>query len=163
MKYNISIWCLVMFILCGFISCSDPTAPEDVMEEETYINIFTELVIINQLSDAQIDSVAQDSLKQKVFDEYGVNRDQFDEAHRYYQKQPDAHLRRLDRIEEILTEQRERFQDRLNDDRKRIADSLAVRDSLAAADSVSTNTVSSIGPDSLPNFRPDSTYETSQP
>lgn len=137
MKYNISTWWLILIIFCGFISCSDPTAPEEVIEEETYINVFTELVIINLLSEAQIDSVARDSLKQEVFDEYRVSREQFDEAHRYYQKQPDEHLRRLDKIEEILTEQRERFQDRLNDDRKRIADSLAVQDSIAAADSLS--------------------------
>jgi hypothetical protein len=144
MKYKLTLWIVLGIGFTGLVSCSDPTAPEDVIQEETYINVFTELVIINQLGDAQLDSLARDSLKREVFAEYGVNREQFDEAHSYYQKQPDAQLRRLDKIEEILTEQRERFQDKLNEDRKRIADSLMVQDSLSASDSLSQTDTTSV-------------------
>ena len=123
------------------LSCSDPTAPENLIEEQTYIDIFTELVIINQLNEQQLDSLSQDSLRTRVLEEYRVTDQQFEEAHRYYQKQPDAQLKRLDIIEEKLDGQRELFQQRLNDDREKLINEALAEDSLAA-DSLSVDTVS---------------------
>lgn len=121
----------LMFSLLLLVSCSDPTAPEDLLEEKRYISLFSELVVINQLDEAQLDSVSRDYLKEQAFKEYKVTREQFERSHLYYQKQPEQQLKRIDKIEEWLTEERERLQEKLNRERKQLADSLAVPDTLS--------------------------------
>lgn len=122
----------VILILAAFLfsSCGDPTAPEDLLEEDRYIAVFSQLLVINQINDDKLDGVSREYLKEQVFEEHDVTREQFERTHRYYQQQPEKHLQRLDKIEDLLTTQRDNFQDRLNEDRKKITDSLSVSDSL---------------------------------
>lgn len=124
-------------------SCGDPTATDDLLEEDRYIDVFSELLVVNQPDEEQLDGVSREYLKEKVFEEYGVTQEQFERSHRYYQKQPDEQLRRLDKIKEQLTDQRERFQDRLDEDRKQLADSLVGPDSLLPNDASIDTTDSS--------------------
>lgn len=121
----------LLFSLLLFYSCGDPTAPEDILEEDRYISVFTELVVINQLDDEQLDGVSRDYLKEQVLEEYNITQEQFELSHQYYQQQPDQQIQRLDKIEESLKEERDVLQDRLNRDRKRLTDSLAVSDTLS--------------------------------
>ena len=114
-----------------FSSCGDPTAPENLLEEDRYIDVFAELVVVNQIGEDNLDGVSREYLKEQIFDKYNVTKEQFERTHRYYQQQPEKHLQRLDKVENILTEQRDRFQDLLNDERKKIADSLSISDSLS--------------------------------
>lgn len=118
-----------------FSSCGDPTAPEDLLEDDRYIAVFSQLLVINQLTEDQLDGVSRDYLKEQVYIEYDVTNEQFQRTHRYYQLQPEQHIQRLDKIEEMLTNQRDQFQDRLNKDRKMIADSLSALDSLSESSS----------------------------
>ncbi|WP_340105049.1 DUF4296 domain-containing protein [Rhodohalobacter sp. 8-1] len=115
----------LMVSLLIFVSCSNTTAPEDLVEEDRYITVFTELVVINQLNETQLDSVSRDYLKEQIFEKYNVTPEQFERTHLYYQKQPEQQLQRIDKIEESLTEERDQLQDRLNENRKQLADSLA--------------------------------------
>ena len=131
----------IIFILATtlfFSSCGDPTAPEDLLEEDRYITVFSELLVINQIEQEQLDGVSREYLKEQVFDKHSVTREQFERTHRYYQQKPEQHLQRLDKIEDLLTNQRDRFQDRLNEDRKKIADSLSISDSLSNSDNSTT-------------------------
>lgn len=133
---------ILLFLFAAFFSsCGDPTAPEDLLEEELYINVFTELLVINQLNEEKLDGVSRDYLREQVYEEYDVTREQFDRTHQYYQKQPDKQLDRLDKIEETLIDHRDNFQDRLNEDRKRLTDS-----------------VSTSVPDTLPKLNPNDYY-----
>lgn len=120
----------IIMLAFAISSCGDQTAPEDLLEEDRYIDVFSELLVVNQMDEEQLDGVSRDYLKEQVFEKYGITQKQFEQSHRYYQKQPDEQLRRLDKIEEQLTDQRERFQDRLDKDRKQLADSLVGPDSL---------------------------------
>jgi len=132
------------------LSCGDPTAPEDLLEEDLYVSVFSELLIINQINEQQLDGISRDYLKEQVFEEYDVTREQFEQTHRYFQQQPEQQLERLSKIEETLMQDRDRFQDRINEDRKRLADSLAVADSLTDSDSVSvTDPIPIPPPDSV--------------
>lgn len=126
----------VILILAAFLfsSCGDPTAPEDLLEEDQYIAVFSQLLVINQITDEKLDGVSREYLKEQVFEEHNVTQEQFERTHRYYQQQPEQHLQRLDKIEDLLTTQRDNFQDRLNEDRKKITDSLSVSDSLLERD-----------------------------
>lgn len=111
-------------------SCGDPTAPEDLLEEDRYISVFSELLVINQLDDEELETVSREYLKEQVFEEYDVTQAQFERTHRYFQQQPDRQIERLDKIEEMFTEERDRFQNRLNEERKQLSDSLAVPDTI---------------------------------
>lgn len=111
---------LIIIGLLGWLTaCGDPTAPEDLLEEDLYIEVFSELVVINQLSDEQLDGVSREYLKEQAFEKYDVDPEQFNRSHQFYQKQPELQLERIDRVEEILKEERDRFQDRLNEERSR--------------------------------------------
>lgn len=111
-------------------SCGDPTATEDLLEEDRYISVFSELLVINQLNEEQLGAVSREYLKEQVFEEYDITREQFERTHRFFQQQPERQLQRLNKVEEIFTEERDRLQERLNEERKKIADSLAVPDTL---------------------------------
>ena len=129
---------LLILIAFLFTSCGDPTAPENLLEEERYIAVFTELVILNQIGEENLNGVSREYLNKQIFEKYGVTKEQFEQTHRYYQQKPEQHLQRLDKIENLLTNQRDRFQDRLNEDRKKIADSLSISDSLSKSDNSTT-------------------------
>ncbi len=126
----------LIFCALLFSSCGEPTAPENLLEEDRYIAVFTELVVVNQIEEENLDGVSREYLKEQIFEEFGVTKEQFEQSHRYYQQNPEEHIRRLDKIEDILTEQRDRFQDRLNEDRKQIADSLTAADSISRPDPI---------------------------
>jgi len=132
----------LIFLALILISCSDPTAPEDLLDENRYVSVFSELLMINQIDEQQLNGVSRNYLKEQVFEEYDVTREQFERTHKYFQQQPEQQLQRLSKIEESLTQERDRFQDRLNEDRKQLADTLAVPDSLSVSDTLSV-------PDSL--------------
>lgn len=129
MKHRL-ITVFLMFTTLVLSSCGNTTAPEDILEEDRYVSVFTELVVINQLNEEQLDSLSRDYLKEQVFEEHDVSREQFERTHQYFQQQPDQQIQRLDRIEETLTTERDSLQDWLNRDRKRLTDSLAVSDTL---------------------------------
>ena len=133
---------LILFALL-VSSCGNTTAPEDLLEEDRYIDVFSELLVVNQMEEEQLDGVSRDYLKEQVFEEYNVTQKQFEQSHRYYQKQPDEQLRRLDKIEKQLTDQREMFQDRLDEERKQLADSLIGSDTLSQGNAFNDTTDSS--------------------
>lgn len=128
---NLRFFFSLLFIgLIAISSCGDPTASGDLLEEDRYLSVFSELLVINQLNEEQLGPVSREYLKEQVFEEYDVTREQFERTHRYFQQQPERQLQRLNKVEEIFTEERDRLQERLNEERKKIADSLSVPDTL---------------------------------
>lgn len=128
---NLRFFFSLLFIgLIAISSCGDPTASGDLLEEDLYLSVFSELLVINQLNEEQLGPVSREYLKEQVFEEYDVTREQFERTHRYFQQQPERQLQRLNKVEEIFTEERDRLQERLNEERKKIADSLSVPDTL---------------------------------
>lgn len=121
---------LLLLITTVLSSCGDSTASEDLLEEDRYISVFSELLVINQLNDEQLGPVSREYLQDQVFEEYSVTREQFERSHRYFQQQPERQLQRLNKVEENFTEERDRLQERLNEERKKITDSLTVPDTL---------------------------------
>lgn len=125
----------LVFTALTLLSCSsEPTAPEDLLEDERYISVFTELLVINQLDEEQLNGVSRDYLKEQVFEEYYITRKQFERTHSYYQQKPKQQIQRLEKIEESLTVERDRLQNQLNEDRKQLADTLVTPDTLSSPD-----------------------------
>lgn len=124
--------CLLLIFPFVFLTfaCGDREAPEDLISENRYIEIFSQLVVINQITDEQLGDVSRDSLITQVFEKQGVSQDQFNRSHQYYQRQPDRQLQRVKRVEEKLKNERDEFQERLNEKRRAIRDTAAVTDTL---------------------------------
>jgi len=112
------------------VSCGDPDAPKDLIEEDQYVKIFAELVVLNQLTDDQLGPVSREYLSDQIFEDYSVTEEQFDRSHKYYQRNPEQQLERVERVNEIITDERDRFQERLNRERERRSAESARSDTL---------------------------------
>lgn len=121
---------LFMLPMMICVSCNDKEAPENLIEEDVYIKIFSQLVIINQMQDEQLDDISREYLIGQVYEEYDVTEDQFNQSHQYYQRQPDQQLERINQIEEKFKLERDEFQERLNEERRVMRDTTADSDTL---------------------------------
>lgn len=105
MKRKFSFMVLVSFTV---FSCSGQTEPpENLVAEDTYINLMIELQLIRSYqAQSQADSAAIDSLMRAVFNKYGVTKKQFKQSHAYYQDQLEEQTDRIDIVIERLRKDR---------------------------------------------------------
>ena len=125
-----SLFTLLISLLLFTAACSNGDRPDDLIEEDRYVRVFTELVVINQITDEQLGPVSRDYLTEQVFENHGVDEEQFNRTHQYYQRQPDRQLKRISKVEEKLKNERDQFQERLNEERQAARDTAAVSDTL---------------------------------
>ncbi|MGM0506277.1 MAG: DUF4296 domain-containing protein [Bacteroidota bacterium] len=89
---------LALFVL-PLLSCERETPPpEDLLEESLYLDLTAELYLTMQLIQLRELYEKEDSLRQLVFDHYGVSAEQFQKSHRYYQSDIEGQLIRLDSL-----------------------------------------------------------------
>lgn len=81
--------------------------PEDLIEEPVYIDILTEIFLVQSIAALHDLSEKEDSLYTVLFNRYEISRDQFDLSHEYYQRQGEAQVARTDTIRERLRSERE--------------------------------------------------------
>lgn len=101
---------VLLLILLLFISGCDTGKPDDLLKEETYLDIFTELVLLNQMRDEQIAPVSREYLEEQVFERHSTTREQFYSSHYYYQKDAGAQFARVEKLEKKLSEERAMIQ-----------------------------------------------------
>lgn len=76
---------LILLLTVAACSAEDPR-PENLIEEETYIDLLVELQLIRTLEDRSDEPVPADSLRQEIFRKYEVDSTQFEESHTWYQQ-----------------------------------------------------------------------------
>ncbi|MDX1636988.1 MAG: DUF4296 domain-containing protein [Balneolaceae bacterium] len=82
-------------------SCSGPNdnpRPENLIDEDTYIDLMIELQLLRSYQTAVPEDsvrVKIDSLKNVVYRKYGVSEQQFMESHYYYQRQVEPQIDRI--------------------------------------------------------------------
>lgn len=81
--------------------------PEGLIEEPVYIDLLTEVFLVQSIAALQDSSEKEDSLYTALFNRYEISRDQFDRSHEYYQRQGEAQVARTDTIRERLRSERE--------------------------------------------------------
>lgn len=111
-------------LILSLLSCQNST-PDNLIPEDEYLNIFTELIILNQINDEQLNGVSREDLEHQIFDKYGVTKEEFRISHTHYQKNPEKQLERIRHIEESIQEQRKELQEKYNDDRKKLLEKSA--------------------------------------
>ncbi|SMO56610.1 DUF4296 domain-containing protein [Fodinibius sediminis] len=93
---------LLMLFLLGACENS-PERPEALIEEETYISLLVELQLVRTYSEAgQLDKGAADSIRSRIFREYGVADSVFWQSHTYYQQFPGEQKKRVEKAIEQL-------------------------------------------------------------
>lgn len=95
-------------MLCLFAGCSEsPERPEILIGEETYISLLVELQLVRTYSETdRMDEAAADSLRNRIFQEYGVSDSVFWESHEYYQQFPKEQKKRIEEAIEQLRKDR---------------------------------------------------------
>lgn len=108
----------LLFISIIFLlsSCSKEVQnlpPENLLGEETYLDVYIDLHLFNAMVQAVDTVMNEDSLRLALFDHYSVTEDQFRSSHAFYQSQTleqqarlDTAVARIARNLEILNAQR---------------------------------------------------------
>ncbi len=98
----------VFFLIVGSACESGDNKPEDLIKEPVYMDLLTEVFLIrSQVELRDFDEEQEDSLYNHIFEQYGINRQQFERSHTFYQRQGEYHLARTDSIRSILQNERE--------------------------------------------------------
>lgn len=105
---------LVPLLLIIFAACEEEK-PDGVMAEDTYIAVFAELLVVDQIDDNQLGPVNRQHLVDEIYEKYNVTEEEFRESHNYYQQQPESQVERVDRIEEFISSDRDSIQSSLRE------------------------------------------------
>ncbi|MEX0662515.1 MAG: DUF4296 domain-containing protein [Balneolaceae bacterium] len=130
---------LLPLLLLIFAACEDEL-PEGVLAEDTYTALFSELLVVDRISDNQLGSVNRQHLIDEIYEEHNATEEEFRISHHYYQQQPERQLQRIDEIHEFVSSERDTIQASL----RKYEDDIRAReraeaDSLEALDQESDN------------------------
>lgn len=99
------LFALLMVLVSGCVGPEAPPKPENLIEEDVYIDLVVEMQHITTYRNALPDIISADSLKSIVFQKYEITEEQFIASHKYYQHQVESHISRIERaIERIESE-----------------------------------------------------------
>ncbi|MFU8812818.1 MAG: DUF4296 domain-containing protein [Balneolaceae bacterium] len=107
-KWNIL---LLPIFFAGLLLAGCDSKPAELLEEEVYIDVFAELLIVQQLNPQQLESASRDSFEVKVFDKFNVSEESFRISHDYYQRDAEGQLLRIERIQQQIETERQRLQE----------------------------------------------------
>lgn len=96
------------FVIIIFHSCTDDKN-KYLLDEETYKNVFIELVIVNHLDSKLLANNDQEEIIDQIYDHYGVTAEQFRYTHDHFEKNIQEQTRRAEEMLVTLREERERI------------------------------------------------------
>jgi len=110
---------LIVFALCTFFfsnTCKVTTEgpriaePAELLPDSVYISLLANMQLI-QVWNSSSDTMALDSLKQKLFSTFGVDEQRFLDSHRYYQSDFEGQRARLDSVKILIETEKRRIQE----------------------------------------------------
>lgn len=103
---------LFFFLLIFFAGCNEKELvpkPENLIPEETYVKVITELQLLDSWVYTNEEVTNPDSIMLEIFAFYEISEEQFEQSHAYYQSQPENHNARIDSALSILEKEQERL------------------------------------------------------
>lgn len=97
----------IILLITTFGCSSDSTPPDELIDEQTYQQMFMEFAIINQLDQQLLQNKSRDELRQTVYEHYGVTEEEFRISHEYYEQQIDDQLERVKEMSNTLRAERD--------------------------------------------------------
>ncbi len=109
---------LILLISLGGFACSNENQPPDnLIDEDIYINLLIELQLLKSYQTQNFsNSATLDSLKQRIFEKYEINKKRFQRSHQFYQNNIEKQTQRIDDAIERLRKDRISSQDSSNTD-----------------------------------------------
>lgn len=99
---------MTVFLLIITFGCSSESSPPDeLIDEQTYQQMFMEFAIINQLDQRLLQNRSRDELRELVYEHYNVTEEEFRISHEYYEQQVDQQLERVKEMSKILRTERD--------------------------------------------------------
>jgi len=100
--------CFALVLIITAVSCSSNSSPPDeLIDEETYKQMFMEFAIINQLDQQLLQNTSRKELRQIVYSHYGVTEEEFRISHEYYEQQVENQIERVREMSKILRAERD--------------------------------------------------------
>lgn len=97
---------LLIFPLLLLLACDQqPKPPADLIQEDRYIEILTEMLMARQLSVMKKTDALEDSLITVIYEKHQITGEQFQSTHRYYQADAVNQLERVKKAREILKQE----------------------------------------------------------
>ncbi len=103
---------LFNFLLILFAGCDEKELvpkPENLIPEETYVKVITELQLLDSWVYTNEQVTNPDSIMLQMFAFYEISEEQFEQSHTYYQSKPENHNARIDSALSILEKEQERL------------------------------------------------------
>lgn len=97
----------VVFLMITFGCSSESSPPDELIDEQTYEQMFMEFAIINQLDQRLLQKTSQEQLRQLVYEHYNVTEEEFRISHEYYERQIDDQLERVKEMSRTLRSERD--------------------------------------------------------
>ncbi len=95
-------------LLITTLGCSsESTPPDELIDEQTYQQMFMEFTIINQFDQRILEEKSQEEFRQLVYEHYDVTEEEFRISHEYYEQQVDEQLDRVREMSKILRAERD--------------------------------------------------------
>lgn len=99
---------IAIMLLMTTIGCSsEPHQPDELIDEQTYQQMFMEFAIINQLDQRLLQQTSQEEFRQMVYEHYEVTEEEFRISHEYYEQQVSEQIDRVRDMSKILREERD--------------------------------------------------------
>lgn len=100
---------ILPLLFIAFSACKDEN-PNGVMSEDQYIVVFSELLVVDQITDNQLGPVNKQHLVDEIYEKHNVTEEEFRISHNYYQQDPENQVRRVKMIEEFISSERDTIQ-----------------------------------------------------
>ena len=104
---------VLVIILAAVLSGCDGkelvSKPENLIPEEKYVKVITELQLLDSWVYTSEEISNPDSIMLEIFTFYGVTNEQFEQSHAYYQSKPQEHSARIDSALKILEKEQEKL------------------------------------------------------
>lgn len=97
---------LILPLLLMLMACNNqPKPPADLIQEDLYIEILTEMLMARQLAVMKQNDALEDSLIAVIHKKHQISSEQFQSTHRYYQADAVNQLERVQKAREILRQE----------------------------------------------------------
>lgn len=92
---------ILMLLLVSGAGC-DRSAPDNLIDEDTYVDILVEMHLLASLKEIKDDKESFEEGQKAVLKHYGIDRDQFQNSHEYYHRDMKAQSLRFREVRSRL-------------------------------------------------------------
>ena len=103
---------LSIVLVIFFTGCEEKELvqkPENLIPEETYVKVITELQLLDAWVYTNEEVSNPDSIMRELFEFYEITEAQFEQSNAYYQSHPENHLARVDSALSILEKEQKKM------------------------------------------------------